>query len=159
MSALSDLAEGAFEPFLLDPDEGARADVKRVVLCSGKIYYELIQARSEMACLHVSIHRLEQIYPIDSIVLSEILADYPESTEVIWAQEEPENMGAWPYLKVRFGTEWLDNRYHVEVVARVPSASPATGNSSNHKREQNDLLKRAIQNCESLRQVKSTHAK
>lgn len=159
VSQLSELAEGCFEPFLVDPEEGDRAKVERVVLCSGKIYYELIEARAELGAMGVSVHRLEQVYPVDDEVLAEILSGYQEGTKVIWAQEEPENMGAWPYFKVRFGTEWVGGRFHVSIVARRPSASPATGSSLNHKREQKDLLARAIQDSNALREVKSTQAK
>jgi 2-oxoglutarate dehydrogenase E1 component len=159
ISQLAELAEGRFEPFLIDPEEGERGSVDRVVLCSGKLYYELIQAREELGAGGVSVHRLEQLYPVDDEVMAEILAGYKDGTTIIWAQEEPENMGAWPYLKTRFGTEWLDGRFHVSVVARVPSASPATGSSSNHKREQKDLLARALQDSSALREVKTTRAK
>jgi 2-oxoglutarate dehydrogenase E1 component len=159
VSSLASLSDGQFEQFLVDPDEGDRSQVKRVVVCSGKVYYELVQARSDLGAEGVSIHRLEQIYPIDEQVLGELLEGYEDGTEIVWAQEEPENMGVWPYLKVRFGTEWVDGRFHVEAVARVPSASPATGSSSNHKREQKDLLQRAIQNSKTLRAVNATQAK
>ena len=144
ISSLSDLSDGEFQPVLIDPLEDDRASVERVVLCSGKIYYELLETRNALELDGVSIHRIEQLYPIDEVVLETLLDGYSKGVEVIWAQEEPENMGAWPYLKVRFGTEWAGGMRHVDVVARVPSASPATGSSTNHKREQKELLHRAI---------------
>ena len=159
ISSLSDLSDGEFQPVLIDPLEDDRASVERVVLCSGKIYYELLETRNALELDGVSIHRIEQLYPIDEVVLETLLDGYSKGVEVIWAQEEPENMGAWPYLKVRFGTEWAGGMRHVDVVARVPSASPATGSSTNHKREQKELLHRAISGPKTLRAVKATASK
>ena len=91
----------------------------------------------------MAIVRIEQFYPLRDEVLAEALRNYTDETPVRWVQEEPENMGAWPYWKKRFCARLLD-RYPFSVVARPPSASPATGSAAAHHREQDQLIDQAF---------------
>ncbi|MDX9973183.1 MAG: 2-oxoglutarate dehydrogenase E1 component [FCB group bacterium] len=126
------------------PDTTVRPeDVKRVLLCSGKIYYELEQEREAQGRTDVAILRVEELYPLQDEIVRDALAPYADGTPAIWVQEEPENMGAWRYLLVRFGNSIL-GRWPFSGVTRPASASPATGSSSSHKMEQRALLTQAF---------------
>jgi 2-oxoglutarate dehydrogenase E1 component len=141
-SRIADLAHGRFERVLADPREPG-VGPSRILLCSGKIYYELDQARRDHERDDVRIYRLEQLYPFPWEQLNDLLAAYEEGTPVIWVQEEPENMGAWRFLRVIVGDTLL-GRFPFSGVYRPPSASPATGSASSHKLEQKTLLTAAF---------------
>jgi 2-oxoglutarate dehydrogenase E1 component len=142
VSSVEDLATGSFRRILLD--RGVTGNqVNRVLLCSGKVYYELVRMREELERGNVAIVRLEQLYPLHDDGLREALADCPATTPVVWVQEEPANMGAWRYLSVRFGQRLFDT-WPLSSVCRPASASPATGWGSLHKIEQRTLLKAAF---------------
>ncbi|MGE5175624.1 MAG: 2-oxoglutarate dehydrogenase E1 component [Hyphomicrobiales bacterium] len=142
VSALDELAVGRFERVLGD-DGTAGAKPKRVVLCTGKIYHELHETRAAVKAADTAIVRLEQLYPLADATLASALGAYPEGTPVRWVQEEPENMGAWPYLRARFG-ERLLGRFPFSVVSRPAAATPASGAASSHKIEQERLLHAAF---------------
>ena len=120
-----------------------RPNVERVLLCSGKIYYELAKEREELGRHDVAIVRIEQLYPLPLEPLQAALAPYRDGTPVFWVQEEPENMGAWRFLLARFGGELFD-RLPFSGVYRRASPSPATGSASSHKLEQKELLMQAF---------------
>ncbi len=141
-SPLEDLAAGRFQRILPDVD-GTNRNVTRVLLCSGKIYYELEQRREASGRSDVAILRLEQLYPLDDENVRRHLEPYPAETPVFWVQEEPENMGAWHFLLVRYGQRLL-GRHPFAGIARAPSASPATGSASSHKLEQEHILSEAF---------------
>jgi 2-oxoglutarate dehydrogenase E1 component len=142
-STLDELAEGKFHRVLPNvPLEGQTA-VDRILLCSGKIYYELAEKRRHLNKHNVAILRMEQLYPLPKEPLKAALADYADGTPVFWIQEEPENMGAWRFLKVHIGERLLD-RFPFAGIYRQSAASPATGSASSHKLEQEELLARAI---------------
>ncbi len=142
VSPLEDLTSKGFQRIM--PDDGLRADkVKSVLMCSGKLYYELIEEREKQKRDDVAILRIEQLYPLYPQTLSQALAPYPEGTPVIWVQEEPENMGAWRYLRVRYG-ERLLGRHPFQGVHRPASSTPATGSASSHKLEQKQLIAKAF---------------
>ena len=122
VSSLEDLAAGSFQRVLPDtsvPIEG----VKRIVLCSGKIYYDLVKEREELKRQDVAIVRLEQLYPLPEELLIEVLSIYPEGTPVFWVQEEPENMGAWHFLRVRYCHTMLE-RWPFGGIYRAPPPAP-----------------------------------
>ena len=142
ISGLDELAAGRFQTIIGDPAiDPARA--RRVLLTSGKIYYELEAHRAAGMREDVAIVRMEQYHPLDLPALTEALADYREGTPVVWVQEEPLNMGAWGFLKLQLDA-LLPGRFPLTVVARDPSASPATGSAGAHKIEQADLIARAF---------------
>jgi 2-oxoglutarate dehydrogenase E1 component len=143
VSSLEELEAGHFRRVLPDQGGPRPEEAHRVLLCGGKVYYDLLQARDDWERDDVAILRLEQYYPLPESQLRAILAPYGEGTHVTWVQEEPENMGAWRYLKVRFG-ESIFGEYPFSGVFRPPSASPATGSSQSHKLEQQDLIDAAF---------------
>jgi 2-oxoglutarate dehydrogenase E1 component len=140
-SPLEDCAVGSFERVL--PDKTAQETSTRILLCSGKIFYELEAQRKKQGVTNVAILRLEQLYPMPEKQLKAALQEFAEGTPVVWVQEEPSNMGAWRYLKAQFG-ESLWKRSPFSVVSRPESASPATGSAVSHKHEQQQLLSAAL---------------
>ncbi len=142
VSPLSDLAEGSFSRIL--PDTRNSPDTtSRVLLCSGKVYYDLIDFREKNHRDDVAILRFEQLYPLAVDLVRKQLELYADGTPVFWVQEEPRNMGAWPALCLRFDSRLFD-RFSLSYVARAESASPATGSHATHKREQQELVERAF---------------
>jgi 2-oxoglutarate dehydrogenase E1 component len=142
VSPLEEFAEGRFHRVLPDEQLGDQP-AERVLLCSGKVYYDLVEACKEAERDDVAIVRLEQLYPFPEIQLRASLEAYGKGTRLLWVQEEPENMGAWRYLKAHREL-WFPDRFELEVVARPASSSPATGSSSSHKLEQAKLLRQAL---------------
>jgi 2-oxoglutarate dehydrogenase E1 component len=135
-SSIDDLASGGFRPLIDDAEITDRDAVKRVVLCSGKVYYDLAEARKKSDARNVVIIRLEQFYPFPAVSLRETLASYPNANQIVWAQEEPQNMGGWTFVRDR-----LDKP---KYVGRSASASPATGSYSIHQKEQAELVSQAL---------------
>ena len=142
VSSLSELEQGAFQHVIRDTQK-LNAKIKRVLLCTGKIFYDLQKQREEMKCNDVAILRLEQLYPLKQDVLKSALADFSDGTPVSWVQEEPANMGAWPFLRVTLG-EKLFGRFPFTLNGREESASPATGSANRHKYEQQQILTEAF---------------
>src|SRR5262249_45922737 len=143
ISTLDELASGTFQRVIADAAPAERAAVERILLCSGKIYFELNEKRKALGKAHVAILRIEQLYPLPKDPLKSALADYPAGTPVFWVQEEPENMGAWRFLKVHVGQQLLD-RFPFAGICRQSAASPATGSASSHKIEQEKILAQAL---------------
>jgi 2-oxoglutarate dehydrogenase E1 component len=142
VSPLEDFSKGTYQRVL--PDEQiAEGDVTRVLLCSGKIYYELLEAREKADRHDLALVRLEQLYPVPEEQLAAVLARHPDGTPVVWVQEEPENMGAWYFLRAQY-CDSLFGRYPFFGVTRPPSASPATGSGSSHRSEQQELIQKAL---------------
>ncbi len=114
-----------------------------MLLCSGKIYFELLERREALKRHDVAILRLEQLHPWPREELRAALAAYPDGTRVVWVQEEPGNQGAWPYVERRFRGALFD-RLPLDGIARSESASPATGSHASHQLEQRELLDAAF---------------
>jgi len=143
VSTLDDLVHGSFQRVLPDAADVPHRDVHRVLLCSGKIAYELEKRRQELGRRDVAIIRVEQLYPLPRQPLEEALARYTPGTPVVWVQEEPENMGAWRFMRIHFGEKLFD-RFPFSGVCRQSAASPATGSKKSHDLEQNELLSAAF---------------
>jgi len=143
VSPLAECAAGRFRRVLPDPRGVPMREVHRVLLCSGKIYYELEARRRQLGREDVAILRLEQFYPFPWPELESLLAECAPGTHVIWVQEEPENMGAWYFLRVTVSMAFL-GRLPFSGVCRPASASPATGSHAAHQIEQEQLLERAF---------------
>lgn len=141
VSQAEELSNGYFQRFL--PDDLPPQNVKRILLCTGKIYYELLAYRQQRQRDDVAIVRIEQLYPLREELLEKLLAPYADGTRALWVQEEPFNMGAWRYLHEKFGKHLL-NRLPFAPISRHESASPATGSSAAHKLEQQQLIERAF---------------
>ena len=139
VSSVQAFTGGCFQEVLgeaaVDP-----AQIRRVLLCSGKVFYELDEARSKQRMSEVAIVRVEQFYPFPADLLREALAPYQTATEWVWVQEESQNMGGWTFMEPRLRALG----YPVEYVGRDASASPATGSHQNHLREQRELIDAAL---------------
>lgn len=142
-SPLSDFATGTFRRVIPDDASIPVEGVKKILLCSGKIYYDLLARRTELGRNDVAILRLEQLYPLPDKILKECLSVYAEGTPVTFVQEDPENMGAWRFLRVLWG-EKLYGRHPFDGISRPASASPATGSHNSHFAEQDEILTQAI---------------
>jgi 2-oxoglutarate dehydrogenase E1 component len=141
-STLSELAQGSFQRII--PDVAADPKkVKRVLMCSGKIYYELVAARQTLGRNDTAIIRMEQLYPLSKELLRDTLAPYADGTPLVWVQEEPWNMGAWYYMRARL-PELLEQRLPLQCASRPESASPATGSLGAHKIEQARVIEQAF---------------
>ena len=144
-SSLADLAEGSFQYVIGDTGPATAKTAKKVVLCTGKVYYDLVAARAEAGLeAEIPLIRVEQLYPLREADLFAAMEPYGASVPVVWVQEEPENMGAWPFLRLKFGERIGPHASTFAGVARAASASPATGSAGAHRIEQADLLARAL---------------
>jgi 2-oxoglutarate dehydrogenase E1 component len=142
-SKLADLTSGTFKRIIPESLLSPEREVDRVLLCSGKIYYELVQRRQEWGKSNVDIIRIEQLYPFPKDQLHDALRRYPKETPVYWVQEEPENMGAWRTIRYHLGDR-LFGRWPLYGISRRESASPATGSGAAHKLEQHEILTAAL---------------
>jgi 2-oxoglutarate decarboxylase len=140
VSTIDDLMNGRFEPVL--HDVATSNEVKRVVIASGKVYYDLKQARDKSSA-NVAILRLEQFYPFPQALLANALGGYPNATEIVWVQEEPRNMGAWPFLAERLHG-LLKAGQTLQYIGRPLAAAPATGSHHRHDEQQKALVDKAI---------------
>jgi 2-oxoglutarate dehydrogenase E1 component len=138
VSTLADCAQGSFQRVL--PDTTA-PKAKRILLCTGKVFYELDKFREDNNRSDVAIVRVEQLYPLRLEQLQAALAAYPSDVPAIWVQEEPENMGAWRHILVQFGPR-LNRPF--SGIYRPASASPATGSAASHRAEQIELIEAAF---------------
>ena len=143
VSTLDECATGSFQRVLPDDLGGSAGDIRRVILCAGKIYYELAEYREQKHRADVAILRLEQLYPLRRELLERALAAYRPETPVFWVQEEPANMGAWIYLRIHFGDRLL-NRWPFQGITRPAAAAPSGGSHRHHKTEQMEILARAF---------------
>jgi 2-oxoglutarate dehydrogenase E1 component len=143
-SRLADLAQGGFQPVLDDQGAAARAErVQRVVLCSGKVYYDLLAEAEKMGEEWPAVVRVEQLYPFPADRLREVFARYAGAREVVWCQEEPRNMGAWSFVEPRL-RELIPEGATLEYAGRPERASPAEGYASAHQSEQHRLVAAAL---------------
>jgi 2-oxoglutarate dehydrogenase E1 component len=143
VSELKDMTSGEFKEVLEDPD--ALTSVRCILFCSGKIYYELLQKRREMKKADTAIVRLEQFYPFPEMQLKAVIQKYKRGRQFIWVQEEPENMGAWVFVRPRL--ERLIGK-PLEYIGRNAAASPATGFPIIYRKEQAAVTEKAIGNDE-----------
>jgi multifunctional 2-oxoglutarate metabolism enzyme len=142
-STVEELTGGGFLPVIDDAGIENRASVRRIVLCSGKVFYDLHAARKKSGDEKVCILRLEQFYPFPEKRLREIFATYPNATQLVWAQEEPKNMGGWTFAEPRL-MNMLPKCQRPYYVGRAASASPATGSYTIHEMEQRRLVDQAL---------------
>jgi 2-oxoglutarate dehydrogenase E1 component len=141
-STLSDLSEGSFRTVIDDPGAD-RAAVRRLILCSGKVYYDLVSNELRAAAQWIAVGRVEQLYPFPSAAVAEVVSSYPNLEEVVWAQEEPQNMGAWRATRHRL-EEALPEGVRLRYVGRPWRASPSEGYPTAHLREQDRIVREAL---------------
>ena len=142
VSPLEDLANGTFQP-IIDDASADPAKVERLVLCSGKLYYELLAKKEETNDETVAIVRFEQLYPLHMDKIEEIFAKYSNRKSLIWAQEEPENMGAWSFILRNFRDTGI------QVVAPIASGTPAPGSHKMFEKNQTGVIN-AVFNCDDV---------
>ncbi|XXT16062.1 2-oxoglutarate dehydrogenase E1 component [Sorangium sp. So ce429] len=142
VSTIKDLAEGKFQRVLPDTSGVDPSDVKRILLCSGKVYYDLALARETRGLKDVAILRLEQLFPLNEEIV-EALAPYKDGTPLVWVQEEPRNYGSWYYILAVL-RQRIGDRLPLSCVSRAPSSSPATGSRASHLLEQKMLMDEAF---------------
>ena len=145
-STLEELAEGSFQPVIAEVDQLEPKKVKRLVMCGGKVYYDLYNRRAELEKEDVAIVRIEQLYPFPEEQLAEAISEYTNLESVVWCQEEPMNQGAWYSMQhhMRHVLHKHDSKLHLEGVARPASAAPAVGYISVHAEQQEKLVNEAI---------------
>lgn len=141
ISALDELSRGNFLE-IIDDEHVTPEKVDRVLVCSGKIYYELLEEKKTKGFHNTAILRMEQLYPLPEKQLKARLEKYKTARRIIWVQEEPQNMGAWPFLALNL------TNVPLSVIARPPSASPASGSSRFHQMQQKKIIEKAFEECD-----------
>ena len=137
ISPLEDFANGSFQP-ILDDVAANPEKIEKLVLCSGKIYYELLAKKEELGCENIALVRFEQLYPLQQDKIEEIFNKYSNRKQLLWVQEEPENMGAWSYILRNF------RKSDIDVIAPVASGSPAPGTHKMFEKNQNSVINRVF---------------
>jgi 2-oxoglutarate dehydrogenase E1 component len=145
VSTLDEFANpNGYQHWIDETDAGVdKSKVKRVLMCSGKVYYDILAERTKRNIRDVAIIRLEQIYPFDSERLAEISKGYPKDVEIVWVQEEPRNNGVYPFIGAKLHYHWAGMK-KLTYIGRKPSASPAAGSHDQHHHEQQDIIERAL---------------
>ncbi len=155
-STVAELETGGFRPVIDDELITDRAKVKRIVVCSGKVFYDLDAARvssphvsegsaeqSSIPSDNVAVVRLEQFYPFPASALGDVFASYPNASEIVWTQEEPQNMGGWTFVETRVRAI-LPKNATLQYIGRTASASPATGSYAIHELEQKKIVSESL---------------
>jgi 2-oxoglutarate dehydrogenase E1 component len=152
-SPLAAFAEGGFQE-VIDDDwaQEHRAAVTRLILCSGKVYVDLVSEEGRREAARVAIARVEQLYPFPDAALRGVIEGYPHLREVIWLQEEPQNMGAWSYMEPRL-RNLLGDAPRLGYIGRPERASPAEGSPLRHRAEQGHIVAEAFRGMYSMRPV------
>ena len=140
VSPLDDFSSGSFLPVIDDP-ETDREEVRRVVFCSGKVYYDLLERKEDLEAKDIALVRLEQLYPFPEEEVERVIRNYPNNLLTLWVQEEPENMGAWYYIQN------LMKKHKIIPVTRKPSGSPATGLHKIHEISQQEIIDKVFKKC------------
>lgn len=145
-STLEELANGTFQTVIDEVDQINKADVNRLVICGGKVYYDLLEKRRELGLENVAIIRVEQLYPFPAQVLNAIIETYPNIKDVVWTQEEPKNQGAWLFIAPRLYEEILPLGRNISIsyAGREASAAPACGSPYLHAKQQAQLVQDAL---------------
>ena len=145
-STLEELANGSFQTVIDEIDNINKADVTRLVLCGGKVYYDLVEKRREKELYNTAIVRIEQLYPYPEARLAEVLAQYPNVKELVWTQEEPKNQGAWLFIAPRLYDDVMNTGKQVRIsyAGREASAAPACGSPYLHAKQQAQLVNDAL---------------
>jgi 2-oxoglutarate dehydrogenase E1 component len=144
VSRLEELGTGGFNPVIDEIDDVKPSAVTRIVLCSGKVYFDLLKSRREVKAESVAIVRLEQLYPFPSEEYEAILRKYSNAREIVWCQEEPQNQGSWYQIRHRLQSK-LGAKHELLYAGRAGAAAPATGISALHEQQQKNLVTAALQ--------------
>jgi 2-oxoglutarate dehydrogenase E1 component len=137
VSTIDEFTTGGFREVFDDANANA-SKVTEVLLCTGKIYYELLERKEQLNAENIAIIRLEQLYPFPKNQIDELIVKYKKANTYTWVQEEPENMGAWAFMLRTL------RKVNLQLISRKESASPATGSSKTHAKQQKDIVDRAF---------------
>jgi len=143
VSTLEELSQGQFQTVIDEIDDLDKARITRLIMCSGKVYYDVLEARRRDKLNHIAIIRIEQLYPFPAQAFRRIIQHYPHIKEYVWCQEEPKNQGAWYQSKHNFYNN-LDANANIEYVGRPASAAPAVGSFKTHIQEQRAVVQSAL---------------
>jgi 2-oxoglutarate dehydrogenase E1 component len=143
VSSLDELANGEFQPVIAETEKLSPKKVTRVLVCSGKVYYELLSHRRETKADNIAIVRLEQQYPFPHAEYTKAVSQFAQAKEVVWVQEEPQNQGAWYRLRAYLRSDTPDSMV-LAYAGRPISASPAVGYATKHLAEQKQLVEDAF---------------
>jgi 2-oxoglutarate dehydrogenase E1 component len=144
VSTVQDFTAGGFREVVGETTPVDPERVTRVILCSGKIYYDLLAGREERGASHVALVRVEQLYPFPDAQVNDVLLRYPLTAEVVWVQEEPRNMGPWRFVSEQIQPVLNASRRELRYVGRPESASPAGGSGKRHQQEQTEIVGDAL---------------
>lgn len=146
VSPIEEFTEIEFQTVIDEPDDIAPEQVERLLLCSGKVYFDIIEARREHGIDNIAIVRIEQLYPYPKVAIAEVLERYPQVSQYVWVQEEPRNQGAWWYIRAHIDVTFsrLNKDGRIEYVGRPASASPATGYFSIHRQQLQKFIAEAL---------------
>jgi 2-oxoglutarate dehydrogenase E1 component len=147
VSSLEELTRGSFAPVIGEVDELPAREVRRMVFCSGKVYFDLLKARRKESIRDVALVRIEQLYPFPNEDYEAVLRKYVAAREIVWCQEEPQNQGAW--YQIRHRLQDTVGKREVHYAGRAPAAAPATGLSKMHEAEQHSLVEAALRATDS----------
>src|SRR5690606_5559168 len=143
VSSLEELARGRFQPLIGEADPIDPKNVQRIVFCSGKVYYDLLETRRAEKLDRVAIVRIEELYPFPVEEYARTIGRYPNATEIVWCQEEPQNQGAWYQIRHRL-QEPLTDKHQLFYAGRPGAAAPASGIHALHVRQQQALVSAAL---------------
>jgi 2-oxoglutarate dehydrogenase E1 component len=133
VSSIKDMAKGSFQ-MVIEDNSVDKKKVNKVVLCTGKMYYEMMEEREKRGVTDMALIRLEQLYPFPQKALDQALKGFGKNVQLLWAQEEPENMGAWSYIMR------MMRKSNIDVVAYPAQASPAAGSSKMHEARMRQVM-------------------
>lgn len=140
ISSVNDLTQNGFQE-VIDDNNVDRNNVLRVVFCSGKIYYDLLERKEHFEARDLALVRIEQLYPFPEKQINDIIKSYPKAIQWLWLQEEPQNMGAWNFIRDKIKS------VPIQVVSRLASGSPAVGLSKIHQQEQQEIIGKVFRRC------------
>jgi len=155
VSPIDELTRGHFQNVIDEVDDIAAAKVRRVVFCSGKVYFDLLEARRSFGIQDVAVVRVEQLYPFPSDEYRAVIQKYANAREIVWCQEEPQNQGAWYQIRHRL-QEPLSSKDQLLYSGRAPAAAPATGIAKMHAEQQAELIEAALRGDRSEETVRQT---
>lgn len=141
ISSLDDLSQNGFKE-VIDDNNVDSEKVLRVVFCTGKIYYDLLERKEHFEARDMALVRIEQLYPFPAKQVEEVIMSYPNAIQWLWVQEEPQNMGAWNFIRDNI------SKVPIQVVSRLASGSPAVGLSKIHNQEQQEIIGRVFRRCD-----------
>ncbi|MDY0066551.1 MAG: 2-oxoglutarate dehydrogenase E1 component [Steroidobacteraceae bacterium] len=155
VSQLEDLTKGGFRNVIDEIDDIAPAKVTRVVFCSGKVYFDLLESRRADGLHNIAIVRIEQLYPFPTELYAAMIRKYANASEIVWCQEEPQNQGAWYQIRHRL-QEPLSKGHVLLYAGRAPAAAPATGIAQMHNEQQQALVEAALRSSSTVESLRQT---